>query len=288
MTADLLDTLIDSQALRIAPPGEVFWYTSGTLGPYYVNTHYLFGGPDAAEELLTFIDSDSRAVDFHAQLSERISLRLDSDAAFRRVIDALVAAVRARPGAGDLDWISGGERRDWFFSLPVAMRMDLPHLYVYKDGGTFLPDGGAGLKAVDDLSGRRTAHITDLVTEASSYAGVWIPSIRDRGGEMLISANVIDRAQGGMDVIDRAGVDALALLRVDAELFGDLLQRKMIDAQQHAVLLDYFGDPTGAMKRFLEATPDFLDGALASADERTAKRARMLVDNDPYSLGLSG
>ncbi|HIG16514.1 MAG TPA: hypothetical protein EYQ31_04030, partial [Candidatus Handelsmanbacteria bacterium] len=120
--------------------------------------------------------------------------------------------MRVRPSAGDLDWISGGERRDWFFSLPVAMRMGLPHLYVYKDGGTFLPDGGAGLKAVDDLSGRRTAHITDLVTEASSYAGVWIPSIRDRGGEMLISANVIDRAQGGA-VDARRVVGELALER---------------------------------------------------------------------------
>lgn len=285
MTMDLLDVLVDSKALRIAPPGEVFWYTSGTVGPYYVNTHYLFGGPEPAEELLAFIDSDSRTVDFHQRLAERVRARLDADTAFRSVIDALAAAIGAHSGAGDLDWISGGERRDWFFSLPVAVSMGLPHLYIYKDGGTFLADGGAAT-AIDDLTGKRAAHVADLVTEASSYARAWIPAIRDRGGDMLMAVNVIDRAQGGMDVIGAAGVDGQALLRVDETLFGDLLGRGLIDNLQHAVLLDYFKDPTGAMKRFLQANPAFLETALASTDSRTAGRARKLVDKDPYGLGL--
>ena len=45
---DLIEYLITSQALRIATANEVFWYTSGTVGPYYINTHYLYGGPEKA------------------------------------------------------------------------------------------------------------------------------------------------------------------------------------------------------------------------------------------------
>lgn len=286
MSMDLLDALVHSEALRIAPPGEVFWYTSGTLGPYYVNTHYLFGGPKAAQELLGFIDSDSRAPDFHTRLVERINSRLAADAAYRGVTEALVAAIRGRPRADNLDWISGGERRDWFFSLPVALAMDLPHLYIYKDRATLLAEAGV-VKAIDDLSGKTTAHVTDLVTEASSYSGTWIPALRDRGGDLAIAANVVDRAQGGMDVIADAGVDGLALLRVDQGLFGELLARDMINDRQHAVLLDYFNDPAGAMKRFLGDNPTFLEAALASSDERTRERARILVDKDPYDLKQS-
>lgn len=282
---DLLGALVQSQALRIAPPGQVFWYTSGTLGPYYINTHYLFGGPDAAEELLAFIDSDSRADDFHGALLARIQARLNDDTAFRGVIEALVAAIRSRPGAEGLDWISGGERRDWFFSLPVAVLMDLPHLYIYKDNSMILAEDGK-VAAIEDLGGKRTAHVTDLVTEASSYARNWIPAVRDGGGQMVISANVIDRAQGGMDVIATAGVDGMALLRVDNTLFDDLRQRSLIDDSQHEILLDYFGDPTGAMKRFLEANPAFLQQALTADDERTAKRARLLVESDTYGIAL--
>ena len=40
------------------------------------------------------------------------------------------------------------------------------------------------------------------------------------------------------------------------------------------------------MKRFLQANPAFLETALASADSRTAGRARLLVDEDHYGLGL--
>lgn len=285
---DLLDALVQTQALRIAPPGEVFWYTSGTLGPYYINTHYLFGGPAAAEELLAFIDSDSRAETFHQDLLGRVQSRLDTDPAFRGVIEALVAAIRDRPAAAGVDMISGGERRDWFFSLPVAVVMNLPHLYIFKDNSMALAEGGncspISKLPMSELNGKRTAHVADLVTEASSYARNWIPAVGDGGGKMAISANVIDRAQGGMDVIAGAGVDGVALLRVDDDLFDELLKRGLIDAGQHEVLRDYFSDPTDAMKRFLQANPTFLQQALASSDERTARRAALLVENDPYGL----
>ncbi len=50
MSFDLVEILIQTQALRLAPPGKVFWYTSGTIGPYYIDTHYLCGGRQQAEE----------------------------------------------------------------------------------------------------------------------------------------------------------------------------------------------------------------------------------------------
>ena len=71
MAFDLLEALLDTEALRLPPPGEVFWYTSGTVGPYYINTHYLYGGPERAEELLTYIDEESGTVDFPLRLRER-------------------------------------------------------------------------------------------------------------------------------------------------------------------------------------------------------------------------
>lgn len=280
---DLLTSLIQSQALRIPPAGEVFWYTSGTVGPYYINTHYLYGGPECAEDLLAFIDAESRSTGFHEQLRQRVAERVAGDESYAAVLDDLVAAIVAREADAPVDWISGGERRDWFFSIGVAAAMGRPHLYLYKNGDAVLADGD-GVAPVSDLSGRRTAHVADLVTEASSYERAWIPAIRDRGGDMAISANVIDRAQGGMQVIADAGVDALGLLRVDETLFAELRARGLVDEKQHAVLVDYFRDPTEAMRRFLVDNPAFLEEALASEDAKTAGRAKLLVEQDPYGL----
>lgn len=281
--SDLLDALSASQALRVAPAGEVFWYTSGTLGPYYINTENLFGGPEAARDLLQYIDTDSGSVSFHDGMVERIQRQLDSNAAFSQVIDALVETLRSRSGFDTVNCISGGERRDWFFSLPVAMRTGLPHLYIYKDHSLRWAENGS-VRDIDDLGGKITAHCADLVTEASSYARDWVPAIRDRGGQMLMSVNVVDRGQGGMDVIRAENVDAAALLRVDDDLFERMRERAMIDGQQHELLTRYRKDPTAAMRQFLQEHPTFLQNALAGSDERVAKRAQLLVDSDPYGL----
>ena len=283
---DLLESLMGSGALRISPPGQVFWYTSGTVGPYYINTHYLFGGRERAEGLLAFIDAESRAEDFHVRLLARVSAQLASDPGYAAVIDALVASIRRREPEGGVGGISGGERRDWFFSAAVALRTGRPHLYIYKDGTVLLAEGDL-VTEVDDLGGRCTAHVADLVTEASSYVRAWIPALRGRGGDMAVSANVVDRGQGGIEAIASSGVDAEACLRVDVAMFAELLDRGLVSEPQHALLVDYYRDPTGAMRRFLVEHPAFLRRALASGEERTAERARMLVERDPYVLGDS-
>ena len=36
--------LFTTKALKISGSETPFWYTSGTFGPFYINTHYLFGG----------------------------------------------------------------------------------------------------------------------------------------------------------------------------------------------------------------------------------------------------
>ena len=80
------------------------------------------------------------------------------------------------------------------------------------------------------------------------------------------------------------GVESWSLLRVDEELFSEMLRQNLIDADQKAALVDYCRDPHGAMRRFLESHPRFLEAALESDDARTAERARLLVEQDLYGL----
>ena len=44
--------LFETQAMKVANPEKPFWYTSGKLGPYFINTHFLYGNETAACELL--------------------------------------------------------------------------------------------------------------------------------------------------------------------------------------------------------------------------------------------
>lgn len=287
MAIDLVEGLVQTQALRVAPAGEVFWYTSGTIGPYYINTHYLYGGRGQAEELLAFIDAEAAdRAGFAARLRERVLRQVDRDPIYRTVVEALTRLVRSL-GGERADWVSGGERRDWFFSVAVAESLGKPHLLLYKDLSGVLTEAGRPLPGPLPRD-RQTAHVADLVTEASSYLRAWIPAIRGLGCGMRCSANVVDRGQGGLRLIEEAGVAAGALVKVDEELFGALRRQGHIDVRQEALLVSYYRDPAAAMRDFLLDHPNFLPTALASADPRTAARARMLVEQNPYGLDLTG
>ena len=198
MTFDLLTALLDTQALRLAPPGGVFWYTSGTVGPYYINTEYLYGGSEQAQQVLAFIDEHKEDADFPQRLQERVEKQYAGNAVYRQVVDGLVAL--ARESGAHFNGVSGGERRDWFFSLTVAERLGKPSLLIYKDGRTVVLDGQR-LRTVraNDMD---VLHVADLVTEASSYVRDWIPAVAAGGGRIAYAANVIDRGQGGLETLN--------------------------------------------------------------------------------------
>ena len=287
-TPPLVKALIDTRALHVAPADQVFWYTSGTVGPYYINTHYLYGGQDPAQDLLEFInETKDDAQRLPRALHDRVTAMYEADPSYRIAIDALVdEGVDGHPSTTDFSWVSGGERRDWFFSVAVAARLDKPHLYLFKDLAAALwdPARPETAEAIDDLAGRRTLHVADLVTEASSYSRLWIPALRQRHGDMARALNVVDRAQGGIDAIEALGVSASALLRVDEGLFDTLMDGGFIDGEQHARLVAYFRDPHGAMSGFLNEHPEFVEQALQGDDVRTAERARLLVEGNIYDL----
>ena len=286
-TGALVRALIETEALHVAPSEEVFWYTSGTVGPYYINTHFLYGGPQQASELLDFINESKSDIDrFPRMLSERVLATYDSEPSYRTAVDALVRRVDDLMKSESplrFDCVSGGERRDWFFSVAVAAKMDKPHLYLYKDLSAVLT-GSGGSELIEDLEGRSTLHVADLVTEASSYTKMWVPAIERRGGNMAHAINLVDRAQGGSEAIEALGVPATALIRVDEELFRMLREKGLIDSAQHRRLTAYFRDPHGAMREFLTTHPRFVEQSLDADDSRVAERAKLLIEEDLYGL----
>ncbi len=54
----LVSWLFKTTAVRVCPENKPFWYTSGTIGPYYINTHFLYGSEKQANDLLTYIDGN--------------------------------------------------------------------------------------------------------------------------------------------------------------------------------------------------------------------------------------
>ena len=289
--------LFETAAVRVCPENKPFWYTSGRIGPFYVNTHFLYGSEAKAVELLRRIDAlmaDRMACS--AEIEALVLENLAGDPVYAGVIDALAATVRANIDLKAVDGISGGERRDWFFSFALAHRLGKPHLTLFKDMeavmylGKGLPSI-AGMPApgtaekVDHLSGKRFLHVADLITTASSYERAWVPAIRRIGAEMPWSLVVVDRLQGGGECLASLGVKSLALTEIRPALFESAVRAGVLDAAKLPLVLEYMADPEGSMGRFVATHPEFLREALAG-DEKTAARARLCVESGFYPVKL--
>lgn len=79
-------------------------------------------------------------------------------------------------------------------------------------------------------------------------------------------------------------VEPYSLVQVDQTLFETAKKMGIINEKQQEMLNGFFQNPDETMKKFLQDHPEFLENALKS-DEKTKKRATLLVEQDLYGLG---
>lgn len=277
----LVNWLFNTEAVRVCPEGKPFWYTSGTIGPYYINTHFLYGSEKKALELLESIDAlKADKLACPGKLLTMLEDNYSSDEIFKSLIDSMLEFIRNNIELDDIDYISGGERRDWFFSLIAAKYLDKPHITLYKDLSAVISENGETCPA-ELINGARVLHIADLITEASSYERAWIPAIKNISGQLTHSIVVIDRLQGGGELLERNNVCSFAMISIDKSFFKSALEMGLIVEGQYDMLLRYTANPRESMKTFLRENPEFLKDAL-KADDRTSERAKLCIEKKIY------
>ena len=89
--------------------------------------------------------------------------------------------------------------------------------------------------------------------------------------------------QGGKEKKKKKNVLSFSLVNVDLELFDKALELNIINQKQLILLKDFFANPDTAMRNFLIEHPEFIKNSL-NADEKTKKRAQLLVDGNLYNL----
>ena len=283
--SDIISYLFNTNAIKFCEENKPFWYTSGKIGPYFINTHFVYGNEEDAKELLSFIDeqlSDKMALP--KNVFEKVLTQYNTNQIYKDVIDTMISTIKENIDISEIDYVSGGERRDWFFSNIIAYLLDKPHISIYKDLNAVISDSNfENTKTLENIKDAKVLHIADLVTVASSYIRAWIPAIENFGAKMCWSCVVVDRMQGGTEKIQEKGVLPLSLVQVDKNLFAKAVEMNIINETQQEMLNSFFEDPDETMKNFLIAHPEFLENSL-NADEKTAKRAKLLVENNLYNL----
>ncbi len=283
--SDLKSYLFETNAVKVSKGDKPFWYTSGKIGPYFINTHFVYGSEADANDLLKFIDENKHdKLGMPKELFAMVKHQYDNNKIYSDVINEMISFIKNTINVQDIDYISGGERRDWFFSYMIAFLLNKPHITVFKDLSCVTSDCNFNETVISSsISGKKVLHITDLITVASSFIRAWIPAIQELGGELVWSLSVVDRMQGGADRLLDLGIKSYSLVQIDESLFSTAFEKGIIDNSQLDMVHNFIKDPDGSMKEFLISHPDFIEQAL-NADEKTAGRARLCVDGNLYNL----
>ena len=278
MENPIISWLFETDAVRVCPEGQPFWYTSGKLGPFYINTQFLYGSEAAANALLKTIEEAcaGEKLAFYDKVWTDISAQLESCSIFSQLIDLLTEEARKM----DVDFVSGGERRDFFFSMPVAKKLGLGHLSIFKDLSCVYTDAnGVSMDPAEaNLAGKKSVHIADLITVASSYIRAWIPAVEALGAKIAYSLAVVDRDQGGSDILKNAGCPLTTLITIKPELFEQAKALGRVTDAQIELVNSFIADPDKFLHDFLVAHPDFLANEIAKGG-KSAQRAELCISS---------
>lgn len=283
--SDVMSYLFETNAIRFCDENKPFWYTSGKIGPYFINTHFVYGSEKEATELLSFIDDClSDKLTLPKKVFDKTLAQYNNNEIYKNIIDTMKSFIDKNINIDEIDYVSGGERRDWFFSNIIAHLLGKPHITIFKDLSTVVSDSNfENTESVTSLDGKKVLHIADLITVASSYIRAWLPAINALGAKICWSCVVVDRMQGGKEKIEAEGVKSFSLVQVDINLFKKALDLKIINEVQFDMLKGFFENPDETMRQFLIEHPKFLENSLNS-DEKTRKRAQLLIDGNLYNL----
>jgi len=236
---------------------EPLLLAAGIIGVYYSNTELTLRDGSAYKQ---HADDSLAMLDYALDREVKV-------ATFAEIIDVL--AERVEPllsGVVGEVAIAGGQTRDWLFSGPVAARLNVPHISLYKNGKIELIYGDGKVDPNPNLDSFYAAHVADFITSGSSTYNPdetpptgWVPMLRAAGVTVDHSFTVVSRLQEGEKNLALGDVQSDSLVFIDE----DFLRKHSSNAERaiankmnyNAWSEEYLGE-NGALAFIADFDPD--------------------------------
>ncbi len=276
---DLIRRILDTKAVSIwnHKTGPIFWYAASVPGPFYVNTELVIG-PELSASLLKDITSIVAQTPDSKERAEKLEALImgacERDETFRNIIETMASRIRADFITDSYAVISGGERRDWIFSIPVAKLLGVRHVYLFKNGASYCAEPLA--------MGEIALHISDLINNAASYFDNWLPILEQAGLACVGTVCVNSRGSNGVDRLKANGQKVVALNSVDVPFFEACQRNGLIDEATLEELKLFFSSSKDWASRYVMGRPELFDPA--KIDAKSLERMKTFFAKDPWKL----
>ena len=276
---ELLQLIYDTRALSIwnRQKGPVFWYIAGVPGPFYVNTELLIG-TGVAEELLGKINLILSEAAEPAERARRIKDVIlgayKDNPVYQKVIATMLAKADVMFPVSSYDFVSGGERRDWLFSIPFALGCGKKHVYLFKKQTAWCEESFT--------PGEKGLHVADLINNAASYFDLWFPALEKQKLSCIGTACIITRGANGVSRLKKHGQRISALASINLPFFQQSLKNGLIDKDTLEEIGVFFESDKKWASKYLIGRSDLFD--VKTADKKSFERLQSFFTNDPWSL----
>ncbi len=277
--AAMLKRIHDTKAVSIwnHETGPIFWYAASVPGPFYVNTELVIG-KDLSASLLKQITAIVAQTPTAAQRAQKLETMImdafNADATFQNIIETMVAKTKESFPNDSFSIISGGERRDWLFSIPMAKLMGLRHVYLFKNGDFYCEKPLA--------MGEVALHVADLINNAASYFDAWLPILEKAGLACVGTVSVNVRGNVGTDRLKANGQKVVTLNTIDTGFFEQSQADGLIDAKTlEEIRLFFKGAPEWAAAYLMDKPTLFNAGGI---DAKSFERLETFFTKDPWGL----
>jgi orotate phosphoribosyltransferase len=179
--------------------------------------------------------------------------------------------------------ISGGERRDWFFSIPFAHLLHLPHLFLFKNGQHYLREVPG--QSPTTLAQQNVLHISDIVNTGASYERQWLPTLNNLQVHTPFTFAAVVRGNHGREVLAQRGLQLLSPLDLDQDFFQESQQQGLISQFAQRDISLYIESPLEWTRHLLQTTGTQLLTHLRQFSEVEKQRVAAFVTEDPLLLG---
>ena len=280
--AEFLKIIHDTQAVKIwnRQKGPVFWYAAAVPGPFYVNTEYVIGPELAAkllEQITAIVASTTDPASRAKQLNDIILPAYENDTTYRNIIESLVDKAKAEFPGSPFSLVSGGERRDWLFSIPFAKLLGCRHAFIFKNRNVYCAES---LK-----ENEKALHVADLINNAASYFDAWFPALKAAHIACVGTVCVNSRGSNGVKRLTDIGQKVVALNSVDLGFFDKSLANGLIDGATRDEIATFFASSKDWASKYLLG--DLSNTRLfdvENIDAKSLERMAQFFQNDPWGL----
>lgn len=276
---ELLKRVLDTKALSIwnREKGPVFWYTIGVPGPFFLNTEYLLGKEFSTElvaKITSILEQSPVSATRAEQIRKTVMDAYNGSQVFKDLIETMIAKTDETLAPDSYTVVSGGERRDWLFSIPFAEEKKLRHIYIFKDKSTYC-DSPLG-------PDEKALHVADLINNAASYVEKWLPALEQAKIAIDTTLCVDTRGNVGITKLKERKINILALFHLDLPFFEKLKTIGLVDQATYDELALFYETEPGWAEKYLIGREDLFK--VEKDNTKTIERTKSFFTKDPWNL----